>query len=95
MLETVRRLVAEPVPADTLLRARRPLIETYDNALKTNAGWMQLADDAQRDPERIARFTSAKARLEALTAEDIQAIAARYLGPDERLEILVLPREEQ
>ena len=56
---------------------------------------MQLADDAQREPERIARFTSAKARLEALAPEDIQAIAARYLGPDERLEILVLPREEQ
>lgn len=95
MLEAVRRLVSESVTSDTLLRARRPLIETYDNALKTNAGWMQLADDAQRDPERIARFTSAKARLEALTAEDIQAIAARYLKPDERLEILVLPRDAE
>jgi zinc protease len=93
MLETVGRLLSQPVPADTLLRARRPLLETYDNALKTNAGWMQLADDAQREPERIARFTSAKARLEALTPEDIHAVAARYLKPDERLEILVLPRE--
>jgi zinc protease len=92
MLETVRRLVTEPVPADTLLRARRPLLETYDNALKTNAGWMQLADDAQREPERIARFVSAKDRLGALTPEDIQAVAARYLKPDERLEIVVLPK---
>jgi zinc protease len=94
MLETVHRLVSEPVEADTLLRARRPLLETYDNALKTNAGWMQLADDAQREPHRIARFTSAKARLEALTPEDIQAVAQRYLKPDERLEILVLSKDD-
>lgn len=93
LLETVQRLVSEPVAADTLLRARRPLLETYDNALKTNAGWMQLADDAQRDPARIARFTSAKARLEGFTPEDVQAVAARYLKSGERLEILVLPKD--
>jgi zinc protease len=94
MIDTVRKLIAAPVDADTLLRARRPLLETYDNALKSNAGWMSLADRAQTEPERIARFASAKDKLAALTAEDVRAIAARYLDPAKAVEIEVLPRED-
>ena len=75
-----------------VLRARRPLLESYDNALKTNPGWLNLADRAQTEPERIERFSQAKERLSALTAADVQAMAARYLKPEERLEIVVLPR---
>jgi zinc protease len=92
MLDTVAALVAAPVDADELLRARRPLVESYDNALKTNQGWMNLVERAQTEPERIERFSQAKERLSALTAADVQAMAARYLRPEERLEIVVLPR---
>jgi len=92
MIATVRSLIAAPVDDDTLLRARRPLLESYDNALKTNAGWMNLADRAQSEPERLARFASAKEVLGALTAADVQAMAARYLDPAQALELVVLPR---
>jgi zinc protease len=92
MLETVAALAAGPVDEDELLRARQPMIEAYDNALKTNQGWMNLVERAQRKPERIARFVSGKERLAALTPEDVRAMAARYLKPEERLEIVVLPR---
>lgn len=94
MLQTVRELIARPVDEDTLLRARRPLVESYDNALKTNAGWMNLVDRAQSEPERIERFAQGKDRLSALTPEDIRATAARYLDPDQALEIVVLPRDK-
>jgi zinc protease len=93
MLETIARLAATPIDADTLLRARQPLLESYDNALKTNAGWLSLADDAQREPDRLARFVAAKARLAASTPAELQALAAKYLQVDERLEIDVLPKE--
>jgi len=92
MLATVRAMIAEPVDDDTLLRARAPLLESYDNALKTNAGWMNLADRAQAEPERIERFTRGKEIAQNITAADIQALAARYLDPDRALEITVLPR---
>ncbi len=95
MLATIRALIARPVDDDTLLRARRPLLESYDNALKTNAGWMNLVDRAQSEPHRIERFSQAKERLAALTAADVQAMAAQYLKPEERLEIVVLPRAAQ
>jgi zinc protease len=93
MLDTIARLAAEPVDADTLLRARQPLLESYDNALKTNAGWLALADDAQREPDQIGRFVAAKAKLAAITPAELQVIAARFLKPGERLEIDVLPNE--
>ncbi|HEU4650923.1 MAG TPA: insulinase family protein [Croceibacterium sp.] len=92
MLETVAALAARPVDADVLLRARQPMLEAYDNALKTNQGWMNLVERAQRKPERIARFMSGKDKLAALTAEDIRAVAAQYLAPDRGLEIDALPR---
>jgi zinc protease len=93
MLATIARLTTQPVDADTLLRARQPLLESYDNALKTNAGWLNLADDAQREPDQIARFVAAKAKLAAITPAELQAVAARFLKVSERLEIDVLPKE--
>ena len=42
---------------------------------------MNLVERAQRRPERIGRFVSAKERLAALTPEDVRAMAARYLEP--------------
>jgi zinc protease len=94
ILGTVRAAIAQPVDADVILRARRPMLEAYDNALKTNAGWMALVDRAQSEPQDIARFVEGKAALEALTAEDLRSVAARYLKPEERLEIVVLPRSK-
>jgi zinc protease len=87
-----RALIAAPVDDDELLRARQPLLEAYDNALKTNSGWMTLVERAQRKPERIGRFTSGKDRLAALTPEDVRAVAAQYLVPAQGLEIDALPR---
>ena len=50
MLNTIERLTTKPVDPDTLLRARRPLLEAYDNALKTNAGWLGLAAGVEPEP---------------------------------------------
>lgn len=92
MLETVQGLIAAPVDEDTLLRARRPMVESYENALKTNAGWMNLVDRAQSEPHRLERFTSAIRILGEISPEDVRATAEKYLNPEERLEIVVLPR---
>lgn len=94
MLAVIDRLRAAPVDADVLLRARAPQLESYDNLLKTNGGWMGLVDRAQTQPDRLTRFTQGRAMLEALTPQQIQATALRYLDPAQRLEITVLPGPE-
>ncbi|AKH42100.1 zinc protease [Altererythrobacter atlanticus] len=93
ILETIGDMIAAPVDEDVILRARQPLLETYDNALKTNAGWMSLVDRAQTEPERLERFLSGKETLSSITGEDIRAAAEQYLQPHERVEIVVLPRQ--
>ena len=92
MLDTIRSIVADGVDEDTLLRARQPLLEAYDNALKSNRSWMSLVDRAQTEAERIERFSRGKALLASLTGEQVQVMAARYLAPEERVEVVALPR---
>jgi zinc protease len=89
------KLRTEPVDTDTLDRARRPLIESFDNALKSNGGWMDLVDRAQSESDRIDRFLKARQVIEAITPKEIQTNAARFLQPDDGLEVLVLPESDK
>jgi zinc protease len=85
-------LRAAPVSADVLQRARQPMVEGLQNALKSNAGWLSLVERAQSESERIDRYMASKSRLLAISAKDVQALAARYLEPNAGLEVLVLPQ---
>jgi zinc protease len=89
--ETIAELRNAPISADILQRARAPALENYDNALKSNRGWMTLAEQAQSKPDRITRFQAAKARLAAITPADIQSMAKRYLTATGAVEVTVLP----
>jgi zinc protease len=87
---TLNDLAAKPVDADVLQRARAPMREQIDALLKSNSGWLALADRAQSHPDRLARAASARARLDAVTAQDVQEVARRYLSAHP-VEVLVLP----
>jgi zinc protease len=92
---TIAALIAAPADADLIARARAPLLQRIDNALKGNAGWLALVARAQSKPERIARHLAARALVEAITATDLQAAATRYLAPDRAVELLVVPEGEK
>lgn len=91
MIAAVAALRAAPVPDDLLQRARAPMIEARDNALKSNTGWLALADRAQTEAGEIDRFQKIDERLRAITPADVQAMARRFLVPEEQVEVLVLP----
>ncbi|MBV7259487.1 insulinase family protein [Erythrobacter sp. WH158] len=82
-----------PVEQDLVERARKPVLESYANALKGLGGWMGLAARAQSEPERLQRWFDAPDLLKAITPEDIQAEALQYLDPAVSVEIQVLPGE--
>ncbi|MHA7819013.1 MAG: M16 family metallopeptidase [Erythrobacter sp.] len=90
--ELVSDLVSEPVEDDVLSRARQPLLESYENALKSLGGWMNLADRAQSQTDRLERWFAGPDLLKSLTAEDLQAAAQLYLVPGEAVEFVVLPK---
>ncbi len=89
--ETIAGLRDAPVSDDELQRARQPLLESFDNALKSNPGWMALVDRAQTEADRIERQLKAKERLVAVTPVQLQALARRYLAEKDAVEVLVLP----
>ena len=91
ILETVAELRDRPVSADVIQRAREPMLEALDNALKTNRSWLSLVDRAQTEADRIDRQLKARERLSELTAADVQAIARQYLAPDHAVEVDVIP----
>lgn len=91
----ITRLRNAPVEVDTLDRARRPLLESYDNILKSNRGWIGLVDRAQSEAERIDRYLQFREVVEAVTPADIQITTGRFLRPDAALEILVVPEGQK
>ncbi|MEQ5787107.1 insulinase family protein [Erythrobacter sp. NFXS35] len=82
-----------PPSADVIERARRPLLEGYDNALKDLGGWINLAARAQSEPERIDRWFAAPDMIRAMTPEDLQDTAKRWLEQGAAVEIAVVPSE--
>ncbi|WP_296676489.1 pitrilysin family protein [Novosphingobium sp.] len=89
--ETIAELSDKPVTVDVLLRARAPMLEGFENLLKTNGGWLAYVDRAQTETDRIERYAKAKERLSAVTAADLLALARRYLTVQAGVEISVLP----
>lgn len=93
--EAVDGLIKAPPSADLMLRARQPLLETIDNALNTNSGWLGIVALAQSEPDQIERQAHAAERLRAVTPEAVQAAARRYLALPDAVRITVLPETSQ
>jgi zinc protease len=87
-----KRLREEPVSADLLERARRPLLERVALNRRENAWWLGVAGESQLRAERVGRARTIDARLRAVTPAMLQAAARQYLVPGKALRVSILPR---
>ncbi len=87
-------LMSDGITDDLIERARKPLLERHENALKDLRGYTSLAARAQSDPERIDRFFTYPDMLGAVTAEDLKEAAKLYLDPEDAVTFIVVPSEE-
>lgn len=87
------RLAEKPVDADTLLRARKPMLESFERQKRENGFWIGLVDEAQSEPKDLEDYRRYQARLNAVTAAELQALARQYMKPAEELRISIVPRE--
>ena len=87
--EVAQSLRDAPVDADTLQRARAPMMENRATTKRSNGYWLGYASLAQKYPERLDRARRYDAILAALTAEDVQKLAQRYLTDDALIPVRV------
>ncbi|MFZ9395710.1 MAG: M16 family metallopeptidase [Erythrobacter sp.] len=78
--------------ADTVNRARQPMLEAYDNLLKSLGGWMTLVERAQSEPDQIERYFATPDLLKGITASELIEAAGRYLPAESAVELLVVPK---
>lgn len=86
------RLRAQPIDADLLERARRPLLERVALNRRENGWWLGVASESQLRAERLDRARTLETRLRAVTPAMIQAAARQYLASERALKISILPR---
>jgi zinc protease len=77
-------LVASPPTDDEMVRARKPMLEGLLQARETNSYWLSALSGVQADPRQLDALRSLIPTLEALTPDDLNAAARRWMG-EERL----------
>ncbi len=90
-----RDLVENPVSADELERARRPMIEGLQRGRVSNLSWSVWLPRIQTNPRVAAVILSNLADLEAVTPASLQATARRFLRPDTAWKLIIVPRESE
>ncbi len=93
--EIAGALASGQITTDELERARRPVLDAFEQNQEDNRYWLGLAARAQSDPEVLARHRRVRQELEAVTIADLRAAASRYLTPRTAYRIAILPPEQQ
>ena len=81
----------EPITADELERARRPLVETIQRGRNGNEYWMGNLEGLQTEPTRLPAIRTIVTDLERVTPEDLQAAAREFLIPGRAWRVRVVP----
>lgn len=84
-------LKTKPVSADELERARKPILEHFDNSQKENSHWLHIVAHGMDEPARLEAEQNFKAGIAAITPADIMAVANRYLVKDRAVHLKVEP----
>ncbi|HKK49638.1 MAG TPA: hypothetical protein VJ932_11120, partial [Alkalispirochaeta sp.] len=94
-LEIIRELAAEIPSDDYIARVQAQQRDQYQQGLQENDYWLsvlQFSVQHNRDLSQILRYPEL---VDSLTAEEVQETARRYLNPNRRIELLLLPEDAQ
>jgi len=81
--EQLKDLATKPVSTDELARAKQPLIETQRKKAETNDYWVGKLTQMTREPRVRDQALEELANIQAVTADDVQALAAKYIAGHE------------
>jgi zinc protease len=90
------RLAAGKVTAEELERALEPILTSIRDTVRTNGYWLgSVLVGSSRHPQRLEWPLTFLSDFTVITAEEISALAAKYLRPDKAAEVMLLPEKEK
>ncbi|MEX2445410.1 MAG: insulinase family protein [Alkalispirochaeta sp.] len=94
-LDIVRELATEAPAQDYVERVQAQQRDEYRQGLKENGYWLSVLEFSIQHGRDLASILEYPELVESLTLEAIQESARRYLNPDRRIELLLLPEYTQ
>jgi len=92
MREIAGEIANGTITQDELERARNPIVNELKKLLMDNNYLMSaVVGSSQEQPQRLQRATTSVQELEALTVEQVQGVAQKYLQPTDGLPLVVVP----
>lgn len=89
VMDEIRRMREEPVPADEIETAKRGMIETFPRQFESKPAMLQVFVNDEWTKRPADFWKTYREKLEAVTAADIQRVARKHLDP-EAMAILVV-----
>ncbi len=80
VLDVIAALARDPISADELERAKKPLVEAAQKARETNGFWLRNLATVLREPRARENLIDEPRALGAVTAADVKALLARYVS---------------
>ena len=91
--ELAAAMASGDITEDELQRARQPVLERLSQSMESNPMWLGQISRSQTYPERLDRLRTAAEDYNAVTVEEITALAAEYLQPERAYRVSILPRD--
>jgi zinc protease len=81
------------VTPDELERAKRPLLTSVREAVRTNPYWLgAVLEECQEFPQRLDWARTILTDYPAMTKPDMDALAKAYLAPEKAFQVIVVPK---
>lgn len=94
--QTVDKITAElrdgRISADSIVRARAPVVDQLRTSERSNGYWVAVLQDAQTNPRRFDLMRTRVSDVEAITKEELVAAARATFVNDKAVRIIVTPK---